>query len=96
MAIGLFRSFRRIFTAFFGLLFGVEALPIHDCGDVDFHTRSYVTEQQQQQAFDSNTRFLVCVTVMIQNPADGFCADRAAPHGGGGSAGSARFFDTSG
>ena len=25
MAIGLFRGFRRIFTAFFGLLFGVEA-----------------------------------------------------------------------
>ena len=33
-------GFRRIFTAFFGLLFGVEALPIHDCGDVDIHTHS--------------------------------------------------------
>ena len=29
------------------------------------------------QAFDSNTRFLVCVTVMFLNPADGSCADRA-------------------
>ena len=58
------------------------------------------------QAYDSNTRFLVCVTVMIPNPADGVCADQrmafvliapmSAPHGGGGSAGSARFFDTSG
>ena len=25
----------------------------------------------------SSTRFLVCVTVMFQNPADGSCADRA-------------------
>ena len=33
------------------------------------------------QAYDSNTRFFVCVTVMIQNPADGSCADRA--HGSG-------------
>ena len=33
------------------------------------------------KAFDSNTRFLVCVTVMIQNPADGSFADRA--HGTG-------------
>ena len=29
------------------------------------------------EAYDSSTRFLVCVTVMIQNPADGSCADRA-------------------
>ena len=26
---------------FFGLFFGVEALPIHDCGDVDTHTNSF-------------------------------------------------------
>ena len=32
---------------------------------------------KQQQASDSNTCFLVCVTVMIQNPADGSCAERA-------------------
>ena len=32
------RCFRRIFTAFFGLLFGVEALPIHDCRAVDTHS----------------------------------------------------------
>ena len=32
--------FRSIFTAFLGLLFGVEALPIHDCGAVDIHTHS--------------------------------------------------------
>ena len=37
------------------------------------------------QAFDSNTRFLVCVTVMFPNPADGLCADRAR-----GSSGSAK------
>ena len=41
--------FRRLFTAFFGLLFGVEALPIHDCGAVDIHTLIDFTEQQQQQ-----------------------------------------------
>ena len=35
------------------------------------------TTTQQQQAYDSSTRFLVCVSVMIHNPADGFCADRA-------------------
>ena len=34
---------------------------------------------------DSNTRFLVCVTVMFQNPADGLCADRTL-----GSSGSAK------
>ena len=37
------------------------------------------------QAYDSSTRFLICVTVMFQNPADGFCADRAL-----GSSGSAK------
>ena len=42
------------------------------------------SSEQQQQAFDSNTRFLVCVTVMNQNPADGSFADRA--HGSTGSA----------
>ena len=30
-----------------------------------------------RKAFDSNTRFLACVTVMFPNPADGLCADRA-------------------
>ena len=34
------------------------------------------TNNNITKAFDSNTRFLVCVTVMFQNPADGFCADR--------------------
>ena len=38
-----------IFTAFFGLLFGVEALPINDCGAVDIHTLIASSEQQQQQ-----------------------------------------------
>ena len=49
--------------------------------------RPYHNQQNNHnhhQAFDSNTRFLVCVTVMFQNPADGFCADRA--HGSSGSA----------
>ena len=36
------------------------------------------------QAFDPNTRFLVCVTVMFPNPADGSCAER--DHGSSGSA----------
>ena len=30
------------------------------------------------KAYDSSTRFLVCVTVMIYNPADGSCAERAS------------------
>ena len=34
------------------------------------------TTTTTREAFDSNTRFLVCVTVMFQNPADGSCADR--------------------
>ena len=29
------------------------------------------------EAYDSSTRFLVCVTVMFHNPADGSCAERA-------------------
>ena len=33
--------------AFFGLLFGVEALPIHDCGDVDTHTHNFFTTTTQ-------------------------------------------------
>ena len=41
--------FSRIFTAFFGLLFGVEALPIKDCGAVDIHTLIESSEQQQRQ-----------------------------------------------
>ena len=36
------------------------------------------------QAFDSSTRFLVCVTVMIHNPADGSCAERASGAASGG------------
>ena len=36
-----------------------------------------VLPYNNNKAYDSNTRFIVCVTVMIQNPADGFCADRA-------------------
>ena len=48
MAIGRFRGFRRIFTAFFGLLFGVEALPINVCGAVDIHTLIAASEQPQQ------------------------------------------------
>ena len=36
------------------------------------------THHTHHKAFDSNTRFLVCVTVMIHNPADGFCAERAS------------------
>ena len=42
-------DFCSIFTAFFGLLFGVEALPINDCGDVDIHTLLAASQQQQQQ-----------------------------------------------
>ena len=49
------------------------------------HTFSPLSSHHHHhQAFDSNTRFLVCVTVMFRNPADGFCADRA--HGSSGSA----------
>ena len=34
------RQFSLLSEAFVGLLFGVEALPIRDCGDVDIHTHS--------------------------------------------------------
>ena len=44
---------------------------------MDTHTCAKACPKQQQQAHDSSTLFLVCVTVMIQNPADGSCADRA-------------------
>ena len=58
---------------------------------IDSSEQQQQTQQQQQQqqqnnnnkhnnnnkACDSSTRFLVCVTVMIQNPADGSCAERA-------------------
>ena len=40
------------------------------------------------EAFVSSTRFLVCETVMFQNPADGTCAERA--HGTNGTIGAAR------
>ena len=43
------RQFSLLSAAFFGLLFGVEALSIHDCGDVDIHTLIASSEQQQQQ-----------------------------------------------
>ena len=36
-----------------------------------------IDEHVAKEAFVSSTRFLVCVTVMFQNPADGSCADRA-------------------
>ena len=55
---------------------------------IKLHVRTTTTtthHHHHQQAFDSNTRFLVCVTVMFRNPADGFCADRAF-----GSSGSAK------
>ena len=42
-------DFLPYFYGFFGLLFGVEALPIHDCGAVDIHTLKDSSEQQQQQ-----------------------------------------------
>ena len=42
------------------------------------HHHHHHPHHHHHQAFDSNTRFLflVCVTVMFQNPADGSCADR--------------------
>ena len=43
------RVFSPLSAAFFGLFFGVEALPIHDYGDVDIHTLIDSSEQQQQQ-----------------------------------------------
>ena len=42
-------DFLPYFYGFFGLLFGVEALPINDCGAVDTHTLIASSEQQQQQ-----------------------------------------------
>ena len=42
-------DFSPYFSAFFGLLFGVEALLIHDYGAVDIHTLLDSSEQQQQQ-----------------------------------------------
>ena len=49
--------FRRIFMAFFGLLFGVVALPIHP--DVLWtHTRSYVTEQHQHAVVGREKEFV--------------------------------------
>ena len=44
--------FSPLSAAFFGLLFGVEALPIHDYGDVDIHTLIDSSEQQQQRVWD--------------------------------------------
>ena len=41
------------------------------------NTQQHTTTHNNNKAYDSSTRFLVCVTVMIPNPADGFCADRA-------------------
>ena len=46
---GAVEGFLTYFYGFFGLLFGVEALPINDCGVVDIHTLIAASEQQQQQ-----------------------------------------------
>ena len=48
-------------------------------------TNNHNHHNHHNQAYDSSTRFLLCVTVMFQNPADGFRADRAL-----GSSGSAK------
>ena len=49
------------------------------------HTPHTPHTPHTHKAYDSSTRFLLCVTVMFQNPADGFRADRAL-----GSSGSAK------
>ena len=51
----------------------------HNHHHMDRHvTYTQGPNHNHHQAFDSNTRFLflVCVTVMFLNPADGSCADR--------------------
>ena len=53
---------------------------------MDKHSRQVICpHHHHHQAYDSSTRFLLCVTVMFQNPADGFRADHAL-----GSSGSAK------
>ena len=55
MLWGIFRAQ----CAFFGLLFGVEALPIHDCGAGDIHTLIDASEQQQQHPLGAGHRVVV-------------------------------------
>ena len=52
---------------------------MHARTGMDRHSREAQRphHHHHHQAFDSNTRFLACVTVMFPTPADGLCADRA-------------------
>ena len=62
-----------------------DTAPIIRCltfGGMDRHViKTHRQNHHHHKACDSSTRFLVCETVMIQNPADGSCAERALGSG---------------
>ena len=68
----------RFFSLLFSLLFSLSLLLL-----ILVLLRPQSTHPTHTTHTKPNTRFIVCVTVMFQNPADGFCAERA--HGSSGS-----------